>query len=193
MRIGLKIVRWIGFLFVLSLVGFLVYKIVYPSSNKVVITEDVLVEKISNIGKLELIKYSMRDVIEKKELRSLLPDKRVLLVASGEVAGCIDLTRIKTEDIVQSTDDSITIYLPQPEICYVKLDHQRSKIYDVSGSFFPEDTKDMVEDIYKLAEQRLLENAKSMDILGQTRTNANVIFKPMLERLASKKVGIKFH
>ncbi len=51
----------------------------------------------------------------------------------------------------------------------------------------------MVEEIYKLAEQRLLENAKSMDILGQTRTNANVIFKPMLERLASKKVGIKFH
>ncbi len=128
MRIGLKIVRWIGFLFVLSLVCFLVYKIVYPSSNTVVITEDVLVEKISNIGKLELIKYSMRDVIEKKELRSLLLDKRVLLVASGEVAGCIDLTRIKTEDIVQSTDDSITIYLPQPESCYVKLDHQRSKI-----------------------------------------------------------------
>ena len=156
------------------------------------IKEDVMIEKITNIGKLELVKYSMKDVLEKKELRTLLPDKRILFVAVGEVAGCIDLTKLKKEDIITSATDSLTVYLPQPEICYTRLDHKRSKVYDVSGTWFPDDTKSLVEGIYKLAEQRILQNAKEIDILGKTRENAFVIFKPMLENISGKKVGVKF-
>lgn len=151
-----------------------------------------MIEKITNIGKLELVKYNMKDVIEKKELRTLLPDRRILLVAAGEVAGCIDLTKIKKEDIENVTPDSVTVYLPQPEVCYFKLDHKRSRVYDVTGAWFSTDTKAMVEDIYKIAEQRILQNAKEMDILGKTRENAFIIFKPILENISGKKVGIKF-
>ncbi len=160
--------------------------------NRTEVSEDVMIEKITSIGKLELVKYSMKDVLEKKELRVFLPDKRILFVAAGEVAGCIDLTKVSKDDIVKSSADSVTIYLPNPEICYTKLDHKRSKVYDVSGTWFPADTKEMVEGIYKLAEQRILQNAKDMDILGKTRQNAFVIFKPMLENISGKKVGIKF-
>ncbi len=155
------------------------------------LTEDVMVEKITNMGKLELVKYSMKDVLEKKEIRRFLPDQKILFVAVGEVAGCIDLTRVKKEDI-RSTGDSLTITLPNPEICYTRLDHQRSKVYDVSGAWFPSDAKEMVEDIYKVAEKRILENAVEMDILGKTRQNATLIFKPMLENISGKNVGIVF-
>lgn len=156
------------------------------------LNEDVMVEKIVSMGKLELVKYSMKDVLEKKEVRNILPDKRILFVAVGEVTGCIDLTRIKKEDIVASGSDSVTIFLPKPEICYVKLDHQQSKVYDVSGAWFPGDSKNMVEDIYKIAEQKILENARKQDILGKTRENARLIFKPMLENISGKMVGIEF-
>lgn len=154
--------------------------------------EDMMIEKITGMGKLELVKYSMKDVLEQKELRLFLPDKRILFVAAGEVTGCIDLTKVKKADIVKHGDDSITIHLPQPEICYFKLDHQRSKVYDVSGVLFPNDTKDMVEGIYKLAEKKMQENARDQDILGKTRQNANRIFKPMLENITGKKVGVIF-
>ena len=50
----------------------------------------------------------------------------------------------------------------------------------------------MVEDIYKIAEKRILENAVEMDILGKTRQNATLIFKPMLENISGKNVGIVF-
>ncbi|WP_238387659.1 DUF4230 domain-containing protein [Pararcticibacter amylolyticus] len=156
------------------------------------ISEDVIMEKITNIGKLELVKYSMKDVLEKKELRTILPDKRILLVAAGEVTGCIDLTKVSKDDIEKSADDSVTVYLPQPEICYFKLDHKRSRVYDISGAWFPTDTKAMVEDVYKLAEQRILQNAKEMDIIGKTRQNAYIIFRPMLANITGKKIGIKF-
>ena len=154
--------------------------------------EDVMVQKITAMGKLELVKYSMKDVIEQKEIRSILPDKRILFVAVGEVTGCIDLMKVQKKDIVKVGEDSVTVTLPQPEICYVKLDHQKSKVYDVSGTWFNADVQDMVEGIYKIAEQRLLKNAADMQLLQKTRQNAALIFKPMLENLSGKKVGLIF-
>jgi len=154
--------------------------------------EDVMVQKITAMGKLELVKYSMKDVIEQKEVRSILPDKRILFVAVGEVTGCIDLTKIQKKDIVKVGEDSVTVTLPNPEICYVKLDHQKSKVYDVSGTWFNADVQDMVEGIYKIAEQRLLKNASDMQLLQKTKQNATLIFKPMLENLSGKKVGLIF-
>lgn len=155
------------------------------------ITEDVMIEKIANIGKLELVKYSMKDVIEKKVSRPILPDKRILFVASGEVTGCIDLTKVKKEDI-KSEVDSVTVFLPKPEICYSKLDHQKSKVYDLTGVFLPADRQEMIEEIYKLAEQRILQNARELNILQKTEENALLIFKPLMENIAGKKVGIRF-
>ena len=156
------------------------------------ITEDVMIEKITNMGKLELVKYSMKDVIEKKETRPILPDKRILFVAAGEVTGCIDLTKVKKSDI-KTSEDSVLVYLPQPEICYTKLDQQRSRVYDLSGVWAPSDRQKMMEDIYRLAENQLLKNAQEMNILGKTRDNASLIFKPILENISGKKVGIQFH
>lgn len=150
-----------------------------------------MIEKITNMGKLELVKYSMKDVIEKKVTRTLLPDKRILFVATGEVVGCIDLTKVAKEDIV-SAADSVTVFLPNPEICYTKLDHQRSKVYELSGVWSPSDRQEMIEGIYKLAEQKLLQNAKEMNVLGKTKENALTIFKPILENISGKKVGIRF-
>lgn len=154
--------------------------------------EDVMVEKITAMGKLELVKYAMKDVIEQKEVRAILPDKRVLFVAVGEVTGCIDLAKLQKKDIVKVGQDSVIIALPGPEICYVKLDHQKSKVYDISGTWFQDDTKDMVEGIYKIAEQRLLKNAADMQILSKTKQNALLIFKPMLENISGKKVNLIF-
>jgi len=157
------------------------------------LNEDMMIEKITGMGKLQLVKYSMKDVLEQKEVHLILPDKRILFVAVGEVTGCIDLTKVKKNDIVKHGTDSLTINFPQPEICYARLDHQRSKVYDVSGVWFPSDSKDMVEGIYKIAEKKMLENAREQDILGKTKENANLIFKPMLENITGKKVGVTFN
>ncbi|QJD98283.1 DUF4230 domain-containing protein [Mucilaginibacter robiniae] len=155
------------------------------------VIDDVMVEKITSMGKLELVKYAMKDVLEKKEVHMILPDERVLFVAVGEVTACIDLTKIKKQDI-SSTKDTVTVLMPKPEICYVRLDHQRSKVYDVSGILLPNTAKTMVEDVYKLAEKKLLDNAQELNILGKAQENAQLIFKPLLENIAGKKVVLRF-
>lgn len=177
-------------------IGFLIFLFFYMKHQftavRTEVSEDVMVEKITNMGKLELVKYSMKDVLEKKQVHTILPDERVLFVAVGEVTACIDLTKVRKQDITRDSLNNVTVVLPQPEICYVKLDHQRSKVYDVSGVILPSTTKAMVEDIYKLAEKRLLDNAREMNITGKARENAQVIFKPLLEGVSGKTVVLKF-
>ena len=184
------IIGWIIVLGVLAFAYFYFKGKLFASRKEM--KEDVMVQKITSMGKLELVKYSMKDVIEQKEVRTILPDKRILFVAVGEVTGCIDLTKVQKKDIVAAGEDSVTVFLPQPQICYVKLNHQKSQVYDVSGTWFPSDTKNMVEGIYKIAEQRLLKNASDMQLLQKTKQNALLIFKPLLENISGKKVGVIF-
>jgi hypothetical protein len=182
-------------MFALVIIGFLVFLFFYIkhefSTTRTEVTEDVMVSRIVSMGKLELVKYAMKDVVEKKELHTILPDARVLFVAVGEVTACIDLTKVKKDDIRQFKD-SVVVALPRPEICYVKLDHQKSRVYDVSGVWFPDKTRTMVEDVYKLAEKKMLQGATEMQILNKAQDNARLIFKPFLESISGKKVTLTY-
>ena len=175
--------------------GFLVFLFFYIKhqfmASRTEITESGMVAKITSMGKLELVKYAMKDVIEQKEVHPILPDSRVLLLAVGEVTACIDLTKVKKSDITQSKD-SVIVYLPEPEICNASLDHEKSKVYDIRGAWFQESAKNMVEDVYKLAEKKVLDNAKQMNVLGMARQNAQLIFKPLLESISGKRVILNF-
>lgn len=175
--------------------GFLIFLFFYIKHQFTVsrteITETGMVQKITSMGKLELVKYTMKDIVEQKEIHPILPDSRVLFLAVGEVTACIDLTKVKRADIIQK-GDSVVVFLPQPEICYAVLDHQKSKVYDIRGAWFQESAKDMVEAVYKIAEKKILDNAKQMDVVGMARQNAQLIFKPLLEGISGKTVILNF-
>lgn len=179
----------------LVITGFLIFMFFYIkhqlTSSRTEVTETGMVQKIASMGKLELVKYTMKDIIEQKEIHPILPDSKILFLAVGEVTACIDLTKVRRSDISQ-TGDSIIVFLPQPEICYAKLDHQKSRVYDISGTWFQDNTKDMVEAVYKLAEKRILDNARDMDVLGMARQNAQIIFKPLLQSISGKTVILNF-
>jgi hypothetical protein len=177
------------------ILGFLIFLFFYIKNQFLVsrteVTETGMVEKITSMGKLELVKYTMKDIVEQKEIHRIMPDSKVLFLAVGEVTACIDLTKVKRTDIIQTTD-SVTVYLPQPEICNASIDHNKSKVYSISGAWFQEDAKNMVESVYKIADRKILENARQMNITGIARQNAQLIFKPLLESISAKKVGLKF-
>jgi hypothetical protein len=181
--------------FALVITGFLIFLFFYIkhefNTTRTQVTEDAMVLRVIRMGKLELVKFAMKDVVEKRELHMILPDSRVLFVAVGEVTACIDLTKVKRSDIKQSKD-TVSIVLPQPEVCYVKLDHQKSRVYDVSGVWFADKSRQMVEDVYKIAERKMLVTATEMNLMGKARENANLIFKPFLENFSGKKVLIIF-
>ncbi len=159
--------------------------------DKFVVTNNMVVEKIEAIGKLELCKYYIKDVVEQKQIKNwYLPNSKVVLIISGEVTGCIDLKKIDSTGIF-ILPDKIRIRLPAPEICYTKINHQESKVYDIENEFF--DKAKLIDKAYALAEKNIQDGALKMKILEQTKTNALITLKPLLEGFTEKKVELYFN
>lgn len=169
--------------------GLLLRKSLFSIGDKpeTVITHDIVVKEMQQLGKLELVRYKLKDVMEYKEVKRFMPDAKALLIISGEVVSCIDLQKIKLSDITRKTTDSILyVHLPEPELCYVKINHSESRVYNTENTFFS--GGEIVEKAYKETEKQIEKAALSSNILEQTKQNATLILKPFLEKIAERKV-----
>lgn len=162
-----------------------------PSENEVIESNDISITEIKAIGKMELVKMNVKDVLEYSIKRDYLPDSKVLLVVSGEIAGCIDLTKIEAKDIVHN-DSVVNILLPKPEICYAKIDHSRSKIYNATTYFLLDNEMALTQLVYKRAEEYFQSDSIKTLVFKETEQNALKVLKPMLENISHKKVELGF-
>lgn len=152
-------------------------------------SQSIVLKEIKALGKLELVRYTFKDIVEHEQVNTFLPNANAVLIVEGEATGCIDLTRINLDDIT-ATDDSITVQLPEPELCGWKINHDRSRVYDTHFSFLNE--SQLVSDAYRKAERQVKQSALDGGILDQTRQNANQMLRPLLERVSGKKIGFIF-
>ncbi len=181
----LKIVLFIAILVVIGWFLLARYSNRLTSESK----HQLLIERIEAMGKLELVKYRFSDVLEHKNVSAYLPDASVLLIVKADAVGCVDLTKLSSQDI-EVIDDSVSIRLPSPEICYVKIDHEASKVYDTKMAFFREAT--LVDEAFKSAEKEIYKEVRNSDILRQTKENAIHVFRPLLEGLGFSKINLSF-
>ncbi|MDI9878184.1 DUF4230 domain-containing protein [Flectobacillus longus] len=153
------------------------------------VSHNILLQEITSMGKIELVKYNFRDVVESKIKKNFLPDAKVLLIVTGEATGCIDLTKIKVADL-QELKDTVVVHLPEPEICNYKIDHSKSKVYDTQFAFM--DEAKLVDEAFQKAEVQVQQSAQSMGILEQTKESAEQMLKPFIEKVSGKKVVLKY-
>ncbi len=173
------------------------------TSQTPVITQTTVLQEVSRIGKLELVRYNFKDILEYEKKRELIEDKtlkewipftipldnaKVVLIVRGEAVGCIDLAKIKTADLVME-GDTLIAFLPEPELCYYRINHDQSKVYDVKNA---DEQAVMISEAYKKAESQIQKSALEMGILDQTRANASKILQPLLEKSSGKKVLIRY-
>lgn len=152
-------------------------------------TQHTVLKEVTALGKLELVSYTFKDIVEHEQANGFLPNSNAVLIVEGQATGCIDLTKIQLTDI-RATADSVTVRLPQPELCSWKINHDRSRVYNTHFSFLNESR--LVSGAYRQAEQQIRQSALNGGILKQTRQNADRILKPLLERISNKKVGLIF-
>jgi hypothetical protein len=152
-------------------------------------SHNLVLKEMAVLGKLELSNFSFRDVVEQELVRDYLPNPKAILIVQGEAIGCLDLTKIKAEDIA-SKDDTLIIHLPDPELCSYRIDHSKSKIYDIEYAFMNEQS--LMNEAYTRAEAKIKQSALEMGILEQTKKNAELVLKPLLENISGKKVVLQF-
>ena len=161
-------------------------------------THTLVLERMENMGKLELIKYQFQEITEIEKvgkdfynLFKLENDSRAVLISKGEAVGCIDLTRMELQHI-QETADSIIVQLPPPELCYFKLDLDNTRIYALETGIFTSETS-FIEEAYKSAEKQIKQSALESGILMKARENAEIVLKPLLEEISGKEVVIVYN
>ena len=162
-----------------------------------VVTHHTVLTQVTRMGKLELVKYNFRDIVEYEKgratgyelLNQYLNKARVVLIVNGEAVGCIDLTKVEAADVVEG-DSTVIVYLPEPELCVYKINHDQSKLYDTQNTYFEEEGK-LVNEAYAVAEKKVRQSALDMGILEQTEENARQILQPFLEQVSGKKVILR--
>lgn len=196
MRIILRFFPFIIFILLILLIWMIFPSGIFNTKEEApveVINHNTILESVEAIGKLELVKYNFKEVTELTEKnRSYLgvfkvPDSKAVLISNGEAVGCIDLKKISHDDIILEPD-TLYLKLPQPELCYYKLDLKNSRIYSVDKTVYYKDDKKLIEKAYRLAENQIKEAALRTGILEQTSNNAEVMLKPIFEQLSGRKV-----
>lgn len=202
----MKIIRLFFRLLIISMILFLLYlgweyvKVTLGNNQgeEVTIDTGVILRRMETMGKLELVKFNMQEVVEvKKRNNSYLglfpvPDSKILVVTSGEAAGCIDLTKIVEQDI-RTEGDTLYINMPKPELCYFKVNLQDSKVYSMDKALWMDNPSgNLVERAYREAESQVKISAIRGGLLEQTRTGADQVLKPLLEQLTGKYVVLQY-
>ncbi|MEM6735107.1 MAG: DUF4230 domain-containing protein [Bacteroidota bacterium] len=160
--------------------------------------QNTILTRIEQIGKLELAEYNFQEVTEIKKVADTIdfrlfkfkvaPDSKAVLISQGNAVGCIDLTKITLSDI-QEIKDTLYLKLPKPEICYFKIDLEKSRIYDLQINYLsPDERTQFIEELYQVAEQKIKTAALQTGILTQTNENAQRILKPLFESITGKTV-----
>jgi hypothetical protein len=190
LRVLIRLLPWI----LVIMVGIFIwrsFKDFFGTDEKetpaVSVNYNTILTSVEELGKMELVRYNFKDVVEyKKEVSRYIPDSKVVLIVAGEAVGCVDFTKIQAGDIVFEGDSVVQIALPEPELCYYKVDHSQSKVFSKENTYFQD--AELVEESFKYAENNVKRAALNSGILRQTQVNAEKILKPMLEEITGKRV-----
>jgi hypothetical protein len=186
-RILILLVLLIIIVFGSGIVGIVLYR----SMTEKYKSEHLLsVDKIEKMGKLELVRVNIKDVVEQTRERPFyLPNAKAVLIIAGEVFAGIDLEKVKKDDITDS-GSQVTICLPKPEILMSKVNHDKSKIYNVEWGGFS--TATLVDEAYKNAELSIIEEAGKTGYEETCKNNAKALLTPIFRELSGKEVFITF-
>jgi len=198
------IIRLIPWIIVLVLLVFLWLRRLgnYATPERTQFESTLVLQEIEKLGKLELVKYNYKEVVEMENIAKryldlgyfYIPggqDQKAILIAQGEAVACVDLQKIKKEDI-ELRQDTLIVSLPYPEICYYKVNLENSKFYDLKTSTNQKKAGEFVDEVYAKAEAQVREAALQSGILEDARKMSGSILKPFLENITGVTVLLRF-
>lgn len=170
-----------------ALITYLLISLSLKKQANEIISHSILLQNIEDIGRLEVVRYNIKDIIEYKKVREWLPNAKTLLMVSGEIIVCIDLTKIGADDI-QTYGDSISLTLPEPEICHTAIKHSDSKVYNLEFGLW--ESEEIMDQAYRYAERQLELEAQKLNIRDKSRENAANLLAPVLRSMGFKYITV---
>ncbi len=145
-------------------------------STRIDASRESVVKEMRQLGRLETSSFTIEKIIEAKKdgggpWRDILFGDKLLLIANGEVVAGYDLSGLSEKD-VEKTASSLRVKLPAPQILSVRLDNEKTRVYDRDQGFLSRGDKDLESEARLAAEQSIRDAACASGILRQAEENA---------------------
>ena len=152
-----------------------------------------VIKEMQSLNRLETAQFTIEKIIDAgtsgNALQDLFFGDRLLFIAHGEVIAGFDLSNL-TEDDISVSDSQISITLPQPEIFFVRLDSEQSRVYDRDQGLLTRGDKDLESAARLEAEKTIRQAACEAGILSQATENGKKQLTTILRSFGFQDVTI---
>lgn len=149
-----------------------------------------IVREVKSLQRLETVVYTVEKVITAESgqgaLAFLFGDK-LLLVAHGQVIAGVDLGKVREGDVAVTADDQVVLTLPPAEVFVVRLDSEKTYVYDRETGLFGL-KPDLETAARQAAEQEILKAALADGILETADRNARSFLDGFIRRFGFREV-----
>lgn len=153
-----------------------------------------VVHEIVQLNRLESAQFTIEKVIDAQTsggaFRQFLFGDQILLIAHGEVIAGVDLSQINDSD-VRIDEERLYIKLPAPEIFLVRIDNEKTQVYDRRSGILTRGNKDLESEARKEAEIEIRSAACESGILDEARTNASRDIEVLLSAFQFREVVVE--
>jgi hypothetical protein len=150
-------------------------------------------QALRDLSELATVEYKINKIIRVKD-DSILGSRRLLIEVPATMKAGIDLSKITSRDIVR-TGETITVYLPEPELLDLNIDLTNVReVVNETGVFRSDFSPGEKNTYLRNGEKAVLEYVKNgkIDILNVSVVNARLILGAWLRRLGYENVEIVF-
>jgi hypothetical protein len=136
-----------------------------------------VVKEMRELNRLETASFTIEKVIEagistnSNIFKDFLFGDKILLIAHGEVIAGFNLSTLSDKDVVIN-NKQLNIILPKPEILLVRLDNDKTRVYDRQQGLLTKGDKDLEAEARLVAEKEIRTAACQSNILKEASTNA---------------------
>lgn len=133
-----------------------------------------IIHQVRALARLETIQYTLEKVITAETRQGtfgFLFGDRLLFVAHGEVIAGVDLAKLDPNDL-RLENGVLYVRLPEPEMFVVRLDNERSYVYDRNIGALSRGEVDLETAARRAAEEEIGRAALEAGILDQAQQNA---------------------
>lgn len=149
-----------------------------------------IVREVQSLSRLETVVYTVEKVITAESgqgaLAFLFGDK-LLLVAHGQVIAGVDLGKVQEKDVTVTADDRVVLTLPPAEVFVVRLDNEKTFVYDRETGVFGL-KPDLETAARQAAEQEILRAALADGILETADRNARSFLEGFIKGFGFQEV-----
>ena len=168
-----------------------------PEPEQTVDVRSIVVRQIRGASELTTAVFAMEAVVVTSSDRTLvgyvIGQTNLLYSAYGEVRAGVDLSEL-TDDNVQTTDESIRVLLPPPQILDKKIDVARSKVFDYDRGFLGlgPDTAPELQDLANQEALRKIVSAACVEgILTEANERAELVVSQLLLTAGYEDIAIE--